>query len=177
VRAIVPVKTIAEVRAIRPVDIIVAVRAVPVVKTILPVRAGSAVKNKADVRAIPHVKIIDETRAKLAGQSTRRKGGNSRSGKDRIMSTLLRTSQVAEALGVSKSTVGRWAQDGKIPSLRQFGGQRRFDPRIVARIRQRWAEGSTDISELTTELFNLRDELAKEEGEPKSEIQSGLLPG
>jgi excisionase family DNA binding protein len=43
---------------------------------------------------------------------------------------VLRPGDLAALLGVSVSTLGRWASDGYVPCLRTLGGQRRF----------RWAE-------------------------------------
>lgn len=36
------------------------------------------------------------------------------------------TGQVAEMFGVSPETVAKWADEGKVPSFRTPGGQRRF---------------------------------------------------
>ena len=38
----------------------------------------------------------------------------------------LRTAQVAELLHVSPKTVSRWAQEGRLPYLRTWGGHRRY---------------------------------------------------
>ena len=44
----------------------------------------------------------------------------------------LLSGQVADLLHVSPKTVARWAQDGKLPSIRTLGGHRRFDPQVIA---------------------------------------------
>jgi excisionase family DNA binding protein len=53
----------------------------------------------------------------------------------------LTTSQAARHLGVSMSTVRRWADQGHLPTLRTPGGQRRFRPEqldaFVASLRPR----------------------------------------
>jgi len=53
----------------------------------------------------------------------------------------LTTSQAALHLGVSMSTVRRWADQGHLPMLRTPGGQRRFSPEqldtFVASLRPR----------------------------------------
>jgi excisionase family DNA binding protein len=47
---------------------------------------------------------------------------------------LLRSSEVASALGVSRTTIYRWVQDGVItPELTTHGGQARFDLEAVRR--------------------------------------------
>lgn len=47
---------------------------------------------------------------------------------------LLRTSEVAEALGVDRSTVYRWMRAGVItPESKTYGGQARFDLEKVKR--------------------------------------------
>ena len=44
---------------------------------------------------------------------------------------LLRPRQVAELLGVDRTTVTRWAQAGKLEALRTLGGHRRFRASVV----------------------------------------------
>jgi excisionase family DNA binding protein len=39
---------------------------------------------------------------------------------------ILTTRRVADVLGVSMDTVGRWAEAGMLPSFRTLGGHRRF---------------------------------------------------
>ncbi|GAA0286877.1 hypothetical protein GCM10009527_097980 [Actinomadura nitritigenes] len=39
---------------------------------------------------------------------------------------LMKTSEVAAAFRVAPGTVGRWADEGKLDSVRTPGGQRRF---------------------------------------------------
>lgn len=47
---------------------------------------------------------------------------------------LLPPGEVAKRLGVSTKTLGRWASDGKIPSVRTLGGHRRFRESVVLAI-------------------------------------------
>ena len=47
---------------------------------------------------------------------------------------LMRPAEVASLFGVSPKTVTRWAEDGKLPSVRTRGGHRRFDEDEVLRI-------------------------------------------
>ena len=47
---------------------------------------------------------------------------------------LMRPAEVAALFGVSPKTVSRWAEDGKLPSIRTRGGHRRFAEDEVIRI-------------------------------------------
>ena len=46
-------------------------------------------------------------------------------------SAYLTAAQVAERLGVSPKTVGRWAKDSRLAHQRTLGGHRRYDPAQV----------------------------------------------
>ncbi|MDY5584745.1 MAG: BldC family transcriptional regulator [Arcanobacterium sp.] len=46
--------------------------------------------------------------------------------KEEKLSELMTPSEVAELFRVDPKTVARWANDGKIPTLRTLGGHRRF---------------------------------------------------
>lgn len=48
------------------------------------------------------------------------------------MADLLTPSQVAHTFGVDRKTVVRWADTGKLSSIRTLGGHRRFDAEEVA---------------------------------------------
>ena len=60
----------------------------------------------------------------------------------------LTSTRVAEILGVTASTVKRWADDGSLACERTAGGHRRFLASEVARFRQH--EADTTISHLST---------------------------
>jgi excisionase family DNA binding protein len=47
------------------------------------------------------------------------------------MSRLMTPAEVAHAFRVDPKTVTRWAQAGKLTSIRTLGGHRRYDPREV----------------------------------------------
>ena len=44
---------------------------------------------------------------------------------------FLTPAEVARLVGVSATTVTRWAREGKLPCQVTLGGHRRFDPAIV----------------------------------------------
>jgi excisionase family DNA binding protein len=48
-----------------------------------------------------------------------------------VTEPLMNATQLADFLGVSKATVYRWAEDGRLPSLRLGPGVVRFDPTAV----------------------------------------------
>lgn len=48
----------------------------------------------------------------------------------------LTPSQVAALFSVTVTTVGKWADEGKLPYFRTPGGQRRFHPQEIERIRR-----------------------------------------
>lgn len=52
---------------------------------------------------------------------------------------LLTPGEVARLFKVDPKTVTRWAQMGKIPSLKTPGGHRRFDARIVRALLNAWS--------------------------------------
>jgi excisionase family DNA binding protein len=43
--------------------------------------------------------------------------------------------EAARRLGVDQKTLRRWADAGKVPHIRTMGGQRRFQPAVIERIR------------------------------------------
>lgn len=47
---------------------------------------------------------------------------------------------VADLLGVSTTTVARWADDGKLPSVRTKGGHRRYERAAVEALRGGWPD-------------------------------------
>ena len=53
---------------------------------------------------------------------------------------LLRPRQVAELLGVDRTTVTRWARSGKLEALRTLGGHRRFRASVVRALLSRESE-------------------------------------
>jgi excisionase family DNA binding protein len=63
---------------------------------------------------------------------------------------VLTTSQVAQLLRVTTSTVARWAHEGKIPCHYTFGGHRRFDRSVIEELRETvdrlgsWSERAAD---------------------------------
>ena len=60
----------------------------------------------------------------------------------------LTSTRVAEILGVTASTVKRWADEGSLPCERTAGGHRRFLASEVARFRQ--TEADTSVAHLAT---------------------------
>lgn len=49
----------------------------------------------------------------------------------------LTRADVAHLLGVSPNTVARWARTGKLPCHTTLGGHRRFERRVIERLRRR----------------------------------------
>lgn len=47
----------------------------------------------------------------------------------------LTVSEAAEMFGVSPATIRRWVDDGKLPSRKTLGGQRRFRPADLEALR------------------------------------------
>ena len=45
-------------------------------------------------------------------------------------------------LGVTSSTVSRWAREGRLPSVQTLGGHRRFEAHVIEELLQREAGGS-----------------------------------
>ena len=56
--------------------------------------------------------------------------------------TFLRPSEVAAIFGVKPRTVVRWAQDGRLPSIRTPGGHTRFHADAVYAMAAERARGS-----------------------------------
>lgn len=52
-----------------------------------------------------------------------------------VLEPPLSAGQAAAALGISIDTLRRWEKAGKIAAFRTAGGQRRFEPSEVARIK------------------------------------------
>lgn len=82
---------------------------------------------------------------------------------------LWSTGRTARALGVGPTTVQRWADDGRLPSVRTVGGHRRFRARDVAALRlsldsagaaaEHWANvltGDDDTYQLRAALLGAR---------------------
>lgn len=55
--------------------------------------------------------------------------------------TLLTRSQVARLLGVSPTTVTRWAREGRLACRVTLGGHHRFSPSLVEQVREGMARG------------------------------------
>ncbi len=53
---------------------------------------------------------------------------------------LLTRAEVAEIFQVSPSTVTRWAEAGKLPSVKTLGGHRRYEARVVMELAQQLIE-------------------------------------
>ncbi len=49
---------------------------------------------------------------------------------------FLTPAEVARLVGVSATTVTRWAREGKLPCQVTLGGHRRFDPSVVDDLRK-----------------------------------------
>jgi excisionase family DNA binding protein len=56
-------------------------------------------------------------------------------------SDLLTRSDVARILGVSPTTVTRWAREGRLPCRVTLGGHHRFERSLVEQIRDRMMRG------------------------------------
>ncbi len=54
---------------------------------------------------------------------------------------LMTTQEAAKLLGVGPSSVKRWADDGRLPSIKTPGGHRRFRARDVESLREHLAPG------------------------------------
>jgi excisionase family DNA binding protein len=50
---------------------------------------------------------------------------------------LMTPGEVAKLFGVDPKTLTRWANEGKIPSLRTLGGHRRFRESVVREMLER----------------------------------------
>lgn len=49
---------------------------------------------------------------------------------------LLTITQAADRLGVNQKTLRRWADAGRVPHVKTFAGQRRFETVVIERIRK-----------------------------------------
>ncbi len=54
---------------------------------------------------------------------------------------LLTRSEVAEILGVSPTTVTRWAREGRLPCQKTLGGHHRFERGVIEDVRDRMRQG------------------------------------
>jgi excisionase family DNA binding protein len=54
---------------------------------------------------------------------------------------LLTRSDVARILGVSPTTVTRWAREGRLPCRVTLGGHHRYSSRLIEEIRAQMAHG------------------------------------
>jgi excisionase family DNA binding protein len=54
---------------------------------------------------------------------------------------FLTRSEVADLLGVSPTTVTRWAREGRLPCRKTLGGHHRFDPDVIDQVRERMRQG------------------------------------
>jgi excisionase family DNA binding protein len=55
---------------------------------------------------------------------------------------FLTRSEVAEILGVSPTTVTRWAREGRLPCQKTLGGHHRFERAIIQDLRERMRQGT-----------------------------------
>ena len=55
---------------------------------------------------------------------------------DKAGSRLMASGEVAELFGVDVTTVGRWADEGRLPHIKTLGGQRRFNREDVERLKK-----------------------------------------
>ncbi len=60
---------------------------------------------------------------------------------------LLMRTEVAEIFQVSPSTVTRWAEEGKLPSVKTLGGHRRYEAKAVMELSQRLEKEETNNME------------------------------
>ncbi len=58
---------------------------------------------------------------------------------------LLTRAEVAEIFQVSPSTVARWAEAGKLPSVKTLGGHRRYEAKAVMALAQQLIKKETDM--------------------------------
>lgn len=54
-----------------------------------------------------------------------------------LSEVFLTRSEVAEILGVSPTTVTRWAREGRLPCQKTLGGHHRFERAIIQDVRER----------------------------------------
>lgn len=74
---------------------------------------------------------------------------------DGFREELWATGRTAGALGVAPTTVQRWADEGRLPSVRTVGGHRRFRPSDVEALR-RSLEGRAAAAEVWADLLVAR---------------------
>ncbi len=55
---------------------------------------------------------------------------------------FLSRSEVAELLGVSSTTVTRWAREGRLPCQKTLGGHHRFERTVIEEVRERMRQGA-----------------------------------
>ena len=70
-----------------------------------------------------HLRLVKSTRAP---------------GTPKVVAQFLARSEVAALLGVSPSTVTRWAREGRLACQVTLGGHYRFDRGLVERLRTAW---------------------------------------
>jgi excisionase family DNA binding protein len=59
---------------------------------------------------------------------------------------LLTRSEVARILGVSPTTVTRWAREGRLACRVTLGGHHRFTKGLIEEVRERMSCGAPDVS-------------------------------
>jgi excisionase family DNA binding protein len=76
---------------------------------------------------------------------------------------LLTPSEVAGLFRVDPKTVTRWAQAGKLSSIRTLGGHRRYRTDEIRRLfsASEWA-GIVDVTDTRAEIIDIRDQLGIE---------------
>ena len=76
---------------------------------------------------------------------------------------LLTPSEVAGLFRVDPKTVTRWAQAGKLSSIRTLGGHRRFRADEIRSLfsASEWA-GIVDVTDTRAEIIDIRDQLGIE---------------
>jgi excisionase family DNA binding protein len=62
---------------------------------------------------------------------------------DTIHAELLTRSEVARILGVSPTTVTRWAREGRLACRLTLGGHHRFERSLVEEVRDRMMRGES----------------------------------
>src|SRR5262245_20371690 len=55
---------------------------------------------------------------------------------DAAVQRFLTRATVAALLDVSPTTVTRWAREGRLPCRKTLGGHHRFDPAVIAQVRE-----------------------------------------
>ncbi|MFL5270663.1 MAG: excisionase family DNA-binding protein [Anaeromyxobacteraceae bacterium] len=72
--------------------------------------------------------------------------------------SLLTTGEAARRLGIGTATLKRWAESGRVPSLRTAGRHRRFDEADVERLRERLSSAPDALARWTDRLLADRDQ-------------------